>query len=199
MNVPRSVWLVFGMLLILGCGKPIANINSKGNSIVCFGDSLTAGYGADEGQDYPSFLRQKVKLKVYNAGVSGDTTADGLVRLEQDALDKNPKIVIITLGANDFLHRVPKEQILKNMENIIDRIQKQGAMVVWATVKTGFFTDAYERDFKQLATRKHILLIADILKDIMYEPHYKYDQIHPNGAGYKFMADRIYLAIKPFI
>ncbi len=173
------------------------NMDSKGTSIVCFGDSLTAGMGAEEGQDYPSYLRERVKLPVHNAGVSGDTTAEALARLEEDVLTKNPKIVIITLGANDFLQKVPKEQTLNNMERIIDRIHARGAMAVWATVKTGFFTDDHEKDFKKLAKQKRILLISDILKDIMYEPRYKYDQIHPNGQGYKIMAERIHAAIKP--
>lgn len=174
----------------------MANLDSSGTSIVCFGDSLTFGTGADEGRSYPSLLAKKVKLPVINAGVSGDTTAMALERLQEDVLKHNPKIVIITLGGNDFLQRLPKDQTLKNMEKIIDRTQKQGAIVVWAAVKAGVFADSYAADFDRLARRKRIVLIQDVLKGIMFDARYKYDNIHPNSAGYEILAERIYKAIK---
>jgi acyl-CoA thioesterase I len=191
--------LVLLLTFLVGCQPPIANRNSMGKTIVCFGDSLTAGYGAEEGKDYPSVLGKRVNLPVINAGVSGDTTSDGLERLENDVLAHNPRMVIITLGANDFLRHVPKAETLRNMERIIDRIQKRGAMVVWATVKTGFFSDEYAKDFKKLAQEKRILLVSDVLKDIMFNPQYKSDQIHPNTTGYALMAERIYKAIRPLL
>lgn len=195
----RKHWLLVpALLLFIGCQAKITNHDSKGTSIVCFGDSITAGYGADTGQDYPSILKGKVALPVINAGVPGDTTATALRRLDSDVLAHNPKIVIITLGGNDFLQHVPKSETLKNMEAIINQIQAHGAMVVWATVKTGFFSDGYAKDFEQMAKTKHVLLVADILKDILFNPQYKYDNIHPNSAGYKIMAERIYKAIQGF-
>lgn len=186
-------------IFLCGCEGPIANRDSRGTTVVCFGDSLTAGLGAEEGKDYPSVLRSKVDLTVINAGISGDTTADGLKRLESDVLRYDPKIVIMTLGANDFLRGVAKEETLQNMGTIIDRIQDHGAMVVWATVKTGLWGDAYGGDFKKLARQKHIVLIPDILKGILFDPRYKYDQIHPNGEGYRIMAERIFQRVKPLL
>lgn len=193
----NSLFLVFPFLVILmGCQPAIENRNSSGTTIVCFGDSLTAGYGAHKGNDYPSLLAQKVSLPVINAGISGNTTKDGLNRLDSDVLTKNPKMVIITLGANDFFHQVPKEETLSNMSKIVERIQASGAMVVLAAVQTGIFGDAYIDGFKKMAQEKHFLLIPNILKDIMDNPAYKSDQIHPNDEGYKIMADRIYRHIK---
>src|SRR5690348_12379952 len=122
----RSLILALAVLLC-GCRAHIANEGSHGKTIVCFGDSLTEGVGADPGTDYPSLLRQKVGLPVINSGVSGDTTAVALKRLDADVLDHDPKMVIITLGGNDFLQQLPKEETLSNMETIIDRIEAHGA------------------------------------------------------------------------
>lgn len=195
----KKIFLVLTLLSLSGCGAPVANRDSQGTTIVCFGDSLTAGYGAGKDEDYPSVLRAKVDLPVINAGVGGNTTADALVRLEQDVLTHNPKIVIITLGANDFMRKLPAEEVVRNMGTIIDRIQEKGAMVVWARVKAGLFGDAYGEDLKKLAREKRIILIPDILKGILFDPRYKYDQIHPNGEGYRIMAERIYERVRPLL
>ena len=138
-------------------------------------------------------------LPVINAGVPGDTTASALERLESDVLSHDPKVVILTLGGNDFLNRVPKEETLKNMETIVDRLQSRGAMVVLAAVQTGFWGDAYSDDYKKLARQKHFVLIPNVLKDVLFDPRYKYDQIHPNTEGYRIMAGRIYQKIKPLL
>ena len=190
---------LFALLLIAGCSVPVANRGSAGSTVVCFGDSLTAGYGAEEGQDYPTDLGHLVTLPVINAGVVGDTTRMALARLDKDVLEQNPRLVIITLGGNDFLQHVPKEETLANMIEIIDKITAKGAMVVWATVKTGLFGDNYQKDFADLAKQKRIVLIPDILRGILFDPRYKYDEIHPNSAGYRIMAERIYKRIKPLL
>lgn len=192
-------FLILILILLTGCQQPLANRDSPGSTIVCFGDSLTEGVGADPGRDYPSQLKERVSLPVINAGVRGNTSADALARLDKDVLTHDPKIVIITLGGNDFLQSVPETQTLANMTQIIEGIKAHKAMVVWAEVKTSIFGDAYLHDFQALADKEHILLISDILHGIIDEPRYKYDQIHPNSDGYKIMADRIYAKIKPLL
>ena len=197
--IPKNFFFILALVFLCGCEARIANRDSHGSTIVCFGDSLTAGLGAEEGKDYPSVLRTMVALPVINAGVSGETTADGLRRLEDDVFTQDPKIVIITLGANDFLRQVSMAETMKNAETIVDRIQERGAMVVWAEVKTGLLGDAYLDDFKKLARQKHFVLIPNILSGILFDPRYKYDQIHPNSTGYRLMAERIYKRIKPLL
>jgi len=192
-------YLIFFIILMSGCQPLIDNRNSAGTTIVCFGDSLTAGYGAAIGHDYPSLISKKINLPVINAGVSGNTTGDALERLDQDVLTQNPKLVIITLGANDYFHGRPKEETLANMIKIIERIKSHGAMVAWAEVQMGVLGDPYIEDFTTLAKREHILLIPNILSGIIDNPELKYDQIHPNDAGYKIMAERIYQHIKSLI
>lgn len=197
MKNARGKILILALVFLCGCGARITNRDSQGTTIVCFGDSLTAGEGAGPKQDYPSVLQAKVDLPVINAGVRGNTTADGLARLDQDVLRHNPRIVIITLGGNDFLRKLPKEETLRNMSAIIDKIQENGSMVLWAGVKTGLFGDAYTEDLKKLQQEKHFILIPNILEGILFDPRYKADQIHPNAAGYRIIAERIYKKIKP--
>ena len=197
--IKKNFIFILALVFLCGCEAQVADRDPKGGPIVCFGDSLTAGFGADEGRDYPSVLRSKLDLPVINAGVSGDTTADGLRRLERDVLQQDPKIVIITLGGNDFMRGVPREEILRNMGTIIDRIQEHGAMVVWAEERIGLLGDAYIGDFKKLAHQKHVLLIPDVLHGIFFDPRYKSDRIHPNSEGYRIMAERIYKHIKPLL
>jgi acyl-CoA thioesterase-1 len=196
-----SSWMISAWVAVFlcGCEAAVTNRDSQGTTIVCFGDSLTAGYGAEEGKDYPSVLRNQVNLPVINAGVSGDTTGDALKRLDRDVLSQDPKIVIITLGGNDYLNRIPKEETLENMEAIVDRIQSRGALAVLAAVQTGFWGDAYADDYKKLARKKHFVLIPNVLNGILFDMRYKYDQIHPNGEGYRIMTGRIYQKIKPFL
>ncbi|HOW58583.1 MAG TPA: GDSL-type esterase/lipase family protein [Candidatus Omnitrophota bacterium] len=197
--IKKYLSLFICVIFLCGCEPRIANRDSQGTTVVCFGDSLTEGFGAEKGKDYPSVLRSKVNLPVINTGISGNTTGDALARLENDVSAHDPRIVIITLGANDFFRKIPKEETLKNMEAIIDRIHGKGAMVVWATVQTGLLGDDYQEDFKKLAHQKHIVLIPHILKGILFDPRYKYDQIHPNGKGYEIMAERIYQRVKPLL
>jgi lysophospholipase L1-like esterase len=192
-------FLIILILFMTGCQQPMANRDSTGTTVVCFGDSLTAGYGAAAGHDYPSILSQKINLSVINAGVSGNTTSDALLRLDQDVLAHNPKLVIITLGTNDYFQGMDEKETIANMGKIIERIKEHGAMVVWVEVQMGVLGDPYIDDFTSLANREHILLIPNILSGIIDNPQYKSDQVHPNDEGYKIMADRIYQHIKGLI
>ena len=90
--------------LFVGCAKrEIKNLDSRGKNIVCFGDSITFGYGVGQGEDYPSILRKMVDTPVINAGLDGDTSSEALSRFQTDVLDKNPLLVIIEFSGNDFL------------------------------------------------------------------------------------------------
>lgn len=92
---------------------------------MCFGDSITYGLGASPGHDYPSLLAKKLNLTVINAGKSGDTTEGALQRIQHDVLDKKPYLVIVELGANDYLKGISAEATLKNLEEIIKKFNKQ--------------------------------------------------------------------------
>ena len=103
---------------------------TTGESIVAFGDSLVAGQGAGPGQDFVSVLSTRLGIPVINAGRNGDTTSAALARLDRDVLAWNPRIVIVLLGGNDFLRRVPGEETFGNLGTIVADIRRHGSAVV---------------------------------------------------------------------
>ena len=168
----------------------VTNLDSHGSAIIAFGDSLTAGYGAGAGEDYPSRLAERISTAVINAGVSGDTTESAAARLD-DALAQNPRVVIVGLGGNDFLRSVPIATTETNLRAIIRRIQTGGAMVVLLGFKFPSVTANYEKMYARVAKDEGCFLIAGTLAGILTDPKLKSDEIHPNARGYDLMAERI--------
>jgi len=187
-------------IALSGCAKQeIKNLVGPGSGIICFGDSITFGYGANPGEDYPTALGKMAKVSVINAGVDGDTSFSALERLEQDVLIKKPRLVIVEFCGNDFLKKIPKETTIKNLSEVIDRIQAQGIMVALVDISAGMFFREYRQAFKELAEKKQAIFIPVVLYKIITNPVMKSDFFHPNARGYKIIADRIYNAIRRYI
>jgi len=201
MNRINLGFLVVALSIALsGCIKQeIKNLDARGSSIICFGDSITFGYGANPGEDYPTGLGKMVKPQVINAGVDGDTSFAALERLEQDVLSKNPRLVIVEFCGNDFLKKIPKETTVNNLSEIIDRIQAQGIMVALMDISAGLFFKEYRAAFKKLADKKQAIFIPVVLNKIITNPAMKSDFFHPNARGYKIIASRVYNAIARYI
>lgn len=201
MNRINLGFLVIVLSIALsGCVKQkIKNIDAKGSSIICFGDSITFGYGAGPGEDYPAALGKMTRLSVINAGVDGNTTLAALDRLEQDVLNKKPRLVIVEFCGNDFLKKIPKETTVKNLSEIIDRIQAQGIMVALVDVSAGMFFSEYRTVFKRLAETKQAIFVPAVLSKLITNPAMKSDFFHPNARGYKVVASRIYNSIARYI
>ncbi len=189
-----SCLLIVGALIV-ACGgddfDKIRNIRSAGETIICFGDSLTEGIGASTGEDYPTLLSRHLGLPVTNAGSRGDTTAQALQRLSEAVLQKRPRLVIVLLGGNDFLRQLPRQETRKNLEEIVRRIQAQGAMVAIAGIRLGLFTDEFSAIFEETANQFGALYIPQVTKGILTDASLRSDPIHPNGAGYRLTAERI--------
>jgi acyl-CoA thioesterase-1 len=169
----------------------VTNLGSRGSSVIAFGDSLTAGYGASAGEDYPSRLSSLIGEPVVNAGVSGDTTEAAVARLEQDVLMRNPRIVIVGLGGNDFLQGVDGASSEAHLRTIVRKIESGGAMVVLLGFRFPSITTSYEKLYARVAHDEGCLLIPDVLHGILNDPALKSDEIHPNARGYQLMAERI--------
>jgi len=199
-KIKLSSVFIISLILLCGCSKPkICNLDAKGSKIVCFGDSITFGYGAGPGEDYPTALAKLVSVPVINSGVDGDTSFQGLERLEKDVLDKEPRLVIVEFCGNDFLKKVPKEDTVKNLAQIIQRIQARGAMVALVDISSGFFMQEYRQAFKKLAAEKQAIFIPLLLNKIITNPAMKSDFFHPNARGYQVIAQRIHQAISEYI
>jgi len=168
----------------------VLNRNSKGTTIVAFGDSLIHGYGSTEGRDFISLLSQRIGQPIINLGVNGNTTADGLARLKK-VLDKDPKIVILLLGGNDYLRKVPVDTTFKNLDSIVKAIQKQGSMVLLLGIRGGLLKDTFADKFEEFAASHKVAFVPNVLDGLIAKNKYMFDAVHPNDVGYKEIADKV--------
>lgn len=168
-----------------------------GESIVAFGDSLVYGYGATSGNDFVSILSNKllkehiITTPIVNLGVPGNTTIQGLERL-QDVVNLNPRVVIVLLGGNDALRKVAKKETFDNLEQIIVKIQASGAAVVLLGIRNGILTDEYKREFEALVKKYNTAFVPDVLSGVFGRKNLMSDTVHPNDEGYKIIAGRVY-------
>jgi acyl-CoA thioesterase-1 len=189
-----------GIILILGykiffSPSPRQTVGAVGETIICFGDSLTYGTGAGTGMDYPSQLSRLIDRPVVNAGVPGDTTARALERLERDVLAKSPDVVLITLGGNDLKNGVAKDIAFENLRRIVESIQKQGARVIIGGLKFPLRDRGFGKAYQKLADETGASLIPNIFEGIIGNRELMSDPIHPNDKGYKIMAERFHEAM----
>ena len=177
--------------------------------IVAFGNSLTAGYDLSESESYPSQLQllldaRGYRYRVVNAGVSGDTTAQGLNRI-QIVLDYKPVVVIVELGPNDGLRGMPIESTRANLEEIISQFQKARAKVVLAGMTlppnyTRSYIRSFERIYVELARKHDLTLIPFFLEGVAAREDLNLsDGIHPNASGSKIVAENVLKYILPLL
>lgn len=188
----KAKFLVVGVVVvalaffILSRGEQeVTNYPSQGRDVIAFGDSLVAGVGSSGG-GFVSLLGEGV----INLGVSGNTTRDALARIEE--LDTyKPKVVIVLLGGNDFLRKVPEAETFSNLSQIIQEVQKRGAVVLLLGVRSGILSNRYDKEFKRLSEEFGTAYVSDVLDGVFGHPDLMYDTIHPNDSGYKLIADRV--------
>jgi len=137
---------------------------------------------------------------VINAGVDGDETADALKRLKNDVLAKDPRMVIVELGANDFLDGQPLEQAFENLEQIVHQIEERGAMVVLVGMAPGPLGDALQPRYDTIINKYHVAFVPKMLEGIAANPALKSsDHLHPNDQGYELIAERIQQVVTPLL
>jgi len=180
-------------------GSNITNPESRGKNIICFGDSITVGFGAQEGQDYPTALAKMTHYPVINAGLNGDTSSEALRRIDTDVLSKDPLLVIVEFGGNDFLTKIPLDETVKNIGEMIKTIQSKGVMVAIADISTSLVMGDYGKEFRRLSKKYGTIFIPGILNGIITDPELKSDFIHPNSKGYQLIAHRVYRGIIPYL
>lgn len=192
--------LGYSVIALSGCAKhEIKNMDAKGKGIVCFGDSLTFGYGVNPGEDYPFLLAKITGLPVVNAGIDGDTTIEALRRIKSDVFGRDTFLVLVEFGGNDFLRKVPLAITADNIRKMIDEIQNKGLMVGVVDISAGLLLKEYHRTFRKIAREKGAIFISSVFNGIITNPRMKVDFFHPNGEGYKLVAQRIYHSIEPYL
>lgn len=184
---------------------------STPKTILFFGDSLTAGYGLSTEEAFPALVEKNLKgkgkpVKVINAGLSGETSAGGLSRI--DWILRQPiDVFVLELGANDGLRGLPLEQTQKNLQAIIDKVKAKNPKV--KIVIAGMmvppnmgndYTTAFQKLFPALAKKNNATLIPFLLKDVAgIEKLNLSDGIHPNPEGHKIVAGNVQRVLEPLI
>jgi lysophospholipase L1-like esterase len=199
-------WFAIALAVLLGAGlfvwlRTPAYTNlppSGGVAWVAFGDSLTAGYGANSGQDYPALLGRELGVPIVNAGVPGQTTRDGVERLPE-ILQMQPRVVLLCLGGNDGLRGHSPDEMVANLGRMIDEFHRAGAFVVLIGVRSASLLDKNARHFERLADEKKVLLVPDILRGVFGNGRLMSDTIHPNDEGYAVIAARLADALRPLL
>ena len=170
--------------------------------IVALGDSLTSGSGIGVDRAYPAVIQQRLDDKglaftMVNAGVSGDTSAGGLRRLDS-ALDGDVRVLIVALGANDGLRGVPVSQLKANLSQIIETAQARGISVLLCGMEAlpthGWdYSIAFHKAYRELAAKYQVPLVPFMLLNVIGNPDMMQpDRAHPNAAGARAIAENIW-------
>lgn len=175
--------------------------------IAVLGDSLTAGLGVAKTASYPSLLQERLDaggldFEVVNAGVSGDTSAGGLARLDW-ALDGDVRVLIVALGGNDGLRGLPAEELQSNLAQIIERGRARGIAVILAGMEAppNYGRDyivSFHKVYPALAAKYRVALVPFLLQGVAGdETLNQRDGIHPTAAGARIVADNVWAVLKP--
>ena len=177
--------------------------------IVALGDSLTAGLGVATDETYPALLQERLRregfaYRVVNAGVSGDTTAGALRRIDW-ILKSQPAIVIVALGANDGLRGQPVSAMRENLAAIVTRLRGAGARVLLAGMRLppnygADYTREFAHAFATVARETSVAFLPFLLEGVAGQAHLNQpDGIHPNAAGQRIVAEAVFGALRPML
>ncbi|MDR1976799.1 MAG: arylesterase [Campylobacteraceae bacterium] len=160
--------------------------------ILAFGDSITAGFGAKDGESYPARLSAMLNMRVINAGISGEDSRGGLLRLPSLLEEINPDIVILCHGGNDILRRYDPQETKQNLTKMINLIQNKNAALIFVGVPSlnGFLVGTNDM-YDELAKEFNLIYDGSTLSQIVKSPALKSDQVHPNGDGYYLLAENL--------
>ncbi len=204
----RALLLVALLVPALALAAPAAPAAPAERVIVALGDSLTAGWGVAPDEAYPALLERRLAregypYRVVNAGVSGDTSAGGLARLEW-TLRAGPEIVIVALGANDGLRGQPPAALRQNLAAVLDRLRARGVRTLLAGMRLppnygAAFTREFAAVYRELAGRADAFM-PFLLDGVAAVPHLNLpDGIHPNAEGHRVIAERLWPHLRPLL
>jgi lysophospholipase L1-like esterase len=192
MRMRGIAWLLV-LVLCAACGAKVPPLPTLGpqDIVLAFGDSLTYGTGAAEAESYPAVLQQLIGRTVVRSGVPGEQSAQGLERFEAVLDEVNPRIVIICLGGNDLLRKVPDGQIAANLRSLLRVAKAKGVSAVLVGVPRPQLLSAAPEFYAEIAKEFDVPYEGVSVKDVLYNAKLKSDPIHPNAAGYRLMAESI--------
>ncbi len=192
------VFLSITLLVIYKKNKSTPNtfILKETSVILAFGDSLTYGFGAEPASSYPKWMERKTGLKIINAGINGELTREGLLRLPT-LLKHNPDLVILCHGGNDILNKVPFLEMKNNLLAMIKILQERNIKVLLVGIPDfSLFGFGVHGVYTEIANETDVLFEDNILTHIELNRSLKSDYVHPNAKGYEMMADAFIEVLK---
>jgi acyl-CoA thioesterase-1 len=179
-------------------------------AIVILGDSLSAAYGMEISQSWPSLLQDRLEenghaYRVFNSSITGDTTQGGLARLPRLLKKHRPAIVLLELGGNDGLRGLPVEVTRSNLSAMIEQSQGAGAQVILAEIRIPpnygrSYTEKFNETYTALQREYGVILLPFVLQEIALEPGLmQSDGIHPTAAAQPLILDEVWRVLKPFL
>jgi acyl-CoA thioesterase-1 len=195
-----SLWILFFGAPLFAADRPL---------LVCFGDSITAGYGLGRGESYPDALQRDLdklgyNYKIENMGTSGATTKDAVVRLNS-VISLRPSIVVVEFGGNDGLRGLPLGQTQQNLDTVLTKLEGAHIQVLLAgiTLPPNYGPDyvrQFDEIFVDLAAKHHPATVPMIYKDLVKVPGtIQPDGIHPTAKGSEIIARTLLVALKPLL
>jgi acyl-CoA thioesterase-1 len=195
----RAAGIALALGLLAGSAGPA---QGSERVVVVLGDSLTAGYGVAPEEAWPALVAARLKregypYRVVNAGVTGDTTAGGLRRVDW-VMKNRPEVAVVALGANDGLRGLGTKEMEANLLAIVERLQAGGARVLVAGMEVppnygAAYTRAFREVFPDVAHRTGAALMGFLLDGVAADPRLNLaDGIHPNAAGHRTIAERLW-------
>jgi lysophospholipase L1-like esterase len=185
-----ACWLV---LLCIGCGSDVPALARLGpdDVVLAFGDSLTFGSGVSDDESYPAVLAGLIGRKVVRDGVPGETTEQGLERLESSLEAHRPRLLLLCLGGNDLLRRVDSAQIQANLRAMVQLARDRGVQVVLIGVPEPAVFGGTAPLYRHLAAELRVPLEEETVTDVLRDNGLKSDPVHPNAAGYHRIAQAL--------
>ena len=207
-NFLRVLVFVLVAAIVVGCSEKKSQI--KIEKVLLFGDSLMSGYGLPEDDHLSVVLEKSLKsdkyeIQIFNGSISGDTSSDGLDRIEDELSDTSYDLIIIGLGANDMLRRINPDQTKQNLEDIINIITSNNIKIILAGMiaspTNGLnYKKKFDKIYPDLSKKFELELIPFLLKGVALNPSLNQaDGIHPNEKGVLFIAETIKKSITNFL
>ena len=203
----RSIGVLLLSLLLAWSRAQAAGAD---NTLLVFGDSLSAGYGLKAEQGWASLLQQRLAARGYgqrvvNASVSGETTSGGRSRLPRALAQHHPSIVILELGANDGLRGLPLATARENLAAMIDAIRASKAQVLLVGVQLPpnygpAYTGAFSALYAELARQRRVAVVPFLMEGVALDERLmQSDGLHPNAAGQPRLLDTVWNALQPML
>jgi acyl-CoA thioesterase I len=210
----QMVKIVFPVVIALSAfllaGAEVTDQNDP-RRVIIFGDSITAGYGLDQDQAFPAILQEKVEeldldVEVINAGVSGETSAGGLRRIDW-VLQRELDVFVLELGGNDGLRGIDPEVTKQNLQQIMDKVWESypDSRIILAGMEAppnmgDSYTSRFRQIFSELAESNNVIFMPFILEGVGGEPELNQsDGIHPTAEGHEIIAENLWQYLRPVL